>query len=313
MLDSGRVQTFLTVARERGFSRAARALGKTQSSISQAVSLLERELGVLLFERQGRAVTLTDNGRLFLPHAERLMEDMERARAELQSAGELRSGELLVGTSDTLACHLLPPVLATFRQRFPGVNLRLFNRPSPATAEGVAARALHVGVVSLPLPADQLLEHPRGRPRARLEVLARQQDVLICPPAHPLSRRRRVPLSALAGQPLLLLDRTTAGRLYLESVLAALPASQRPVVAMEMGSVEVLKRLTQLGFGLSVVPAWAVEAEVAAGLLVARPLAGLAPRSVGLCLPSFDPLPPATAAFAAIARELLARRNRTRS
>src|SRR5687768_4790160 len=111
-LDSGRLHTFLVVARERGFSRAARALGKTQSSVSQAVAQLERELQTLLLSRDGRSVSLTDAGRLFRGHAERILEDMDRARTALQAARELRSGEIVVGASDTLACYLLPPVLA---------------------------------------------------------------------------------------------------------------------------------------------------------------------------------------------------------
>ena len=151
-LDSGRLQTFRVVARERGFSRAARQLGRTQSSVSQAVALLERELGAPLFERRGRTAVLTEAGQLLLPHADRILEEMDRARAHLEAARELRAGELVIGTSDTLACHLLPRVLGAFRKRYPGVELRLVNRPSPATAQAVADRQVHLGVVSLPLP-----------------------------------------------------------------------------------------------------------------------------------------------------------------
>src|SRR5687767_7021004 len=105
-LDSGRLLTFRVVARERSFSRAARQLGKTQSSVSEAVALLERELGATLFERRGRTAVLTDAGRLLLPHAERILDEMERTRTHLEAARELRAGELVIGTSDTLACHL---------------------------------------------------------------------------------------------------------------------------------------------------------------------------------------------------------------
>jgi DNA-binding transcriptional LysR family regulator len=300
-LDSGRLLTFRVVARERGFSRAARQLGRTQSSVSQAVALLERELGAPLFERRGRTAVLTEAGQLLLPHADRILEEMERTRAHLEAARELRAGELVIGTSDTLACHLLPRVLAAFRKRYPGVELRLVNRPSPATAQAVADRQVHLGVVSLPLPAAQ-----GDLRRVQVTTLCPQTDVLITPPAHPLARGRKVALAALVDQPLLLLDRTTGSRAYLDAAFAALP--RPPRVVMEMSSVEVLKRLVELGFGLSVVPAWSVRRELAARTLAARPLRGLpAGRDVGLVLPALDPLPRATAAFANLAGTLLRR------
>jgi DNA-binding transcriptional LysR family regulator len=300
-LDSGRLHTFRVVARERGFSRAARQLGRTQSSISQAVALLERELGTPLFERRGRTALLTEAGQLLLPHADRILEEMDRARAHLEAARELRAGELVIGTSDTLACHLLPRVLGAFRKRYPGVELRLVNRPSPATAQAVADRQVHLGVVSLPLPPSTL-----DPGRVRVNALCPQIDVLITPPGHPLARGGRVALTALADHPLLLLDRTTGSRAYLDAALAALP--RRPRVVMEMSSVEVLKRLVELGFGLSVVPAWSVRREQAARTLAARPLRGLpAGRDVGLVLPAQDPLPRATAAFADLVAGLLRR------
>ena len=89
-----------------------------------------------------------------LVHAERILEEMAQTRSHLEAARDLRAGELVIGASDTLACYLLPPLLAAFRARYPGVELRLDNRPSPATALAVAERRVHVGVVSLPLPPD---------------------------------------------------------------------------------------------------------------------------------------------------------------
>jgi DNA-binding transcriptional LysR family regulator len=300
-LDSGRLETFLAVARERGFSRAARALHKTQSSISQAVAQLEAELGERLFDRVGRGALLTEAGRLLVPHAEAIFEEMQRARVHIESARALETGELVIGTSDTLACYLLPPVLAAFRTRFPRVELRLDNRPSPATTAAVAERRVHVGVVSLPLP-------PPDDPRVHVEALLPQADRVICPPGHPIGGRRRITLADLSRHPLLLLDRSTGTRAFLEAAFA-----QRglvPSVIMEMSSVEVLKRLVELGFGLSVVPDFAATRETAARTLVARPIADLpAGRSVGLCTPASTPLPRATAAFVELARKI-ARRGR---
>jgi DNA-binding transcriptional LysR family regulator len=295
ILDSERLRTFVAVARARNFSRAAEELGKTQPSVSQAIATLEGEVGQPLFVREGRSTHLAPAGKLLLEHAQVIFAEMERACAALAGMGELRQGELVVGTSDTLAYYLLPPVFAAFRARHPGVELRLDNRPSPATAAQVAERSVDVGVVSLPLLPDA---------RVTFEPLVPHEDVVIGPPGHPLARKRQVRVEELAAQPLLLLDRTTGARAALDAAFAR--ARVRPNVTMEMSSVEVLKRLCELGFGLSVVPALAVARELEAGSLARIRVAGLgAGRSVGLLTPTAGPLAPAAAAFVAIARKVL--------
>jgi DNA-binding transcriptional LysR family regulator len=298
-LDSERLRAFVAVARARNFSRAARRLGKTQPSVSQAVARLERDLGQRLFVRQGRTTHLAPAGRLLLDHAERILDEMERARTRLSGLAELREGELVVGTSDTLACYLLPPVFAAFRARYPGVELRLDNRPSPATAIQVAERAVDLGVVTLPVAGDE---------RVRREPLVPYRDVLICPPGHPLAGRRQVHVKTLAAHALLLLDRTTGARAVLDAAFSH--AGIRPRVTMEMSSVEVLKRLVELGFGLSVVPALAVAREARARTLAVLGLRGLpGPRTAGLLLPA-GPVTPAATAFAELARRTLRHRSR---
>lgn len=322
-LDSAQLLAFVAVARERGFSRAARRLGRTQSAVSQAVARLEADLDSELFARRGRTVELTAAGRTLLSRAERVLDEMSRARASLRggaAGGEgaggddeaLLEGWLTVGTSDTLAYYALPPLIAAFRARYPRVDLRLDNRPSPVTAERVAERAVDVGVVTLPLPSDLRVA---GRPlleRVTVEPLCPQPEVAICPPGHPLAARRRVTLSALARHPLLLLDRSTSARALLDADFARLGLS--PTVAMEMSSVEVQKRLVELGLGVSIVPALAVEREVKAGVLAAVPLAGLSfTRRIGLLLPAGHPHPAATTAFARLSRLTLAPPGQPRS
>lgn len=303
-IDSAQLLAFVAVARERGFSRGADRIGRTQSAVSQAIARLEADLGVVLFVRRGRATGLTAAGRTLLERAERVLDEMGRARASLAGGVEVEAGWLTIGTSDTLAYYVLPPVIAAFRARHPAVDLRLDNRPSPATAERVAARAVDLGVVTLPLPSDL---RSAGRPlleRLTVEPLAPQREVAICPPGHPLARRRSATLADAARHPLLLLDRSTGGRALLDADLARLGLA--PAVAMEMSSVEVVKRLVELGLGVSIVPALAVEREVASGALAAVRLSGLSfERSVGLVTPSGGPLPRAAAAFAEIAREVL--------
>jgi DNA-binding transcriptional LysR family regulator len=304
-LHADRLRAFLAVAREGGFSRAARALGRTQSSLSQAVGALELELGENLFVRDGREVTLTEAGSILREHAERAFVEISRAREALLSLRKLTRGRLRVATSDTLATYVLPAAFASFRAQYPDVELRLDNRTSLAVAQQVATRQVDLGVLSLPLPDELRLSGQPASERLRLEALCVQEDIVICPPDHPLARKRSLSLSQLAGEPLVLLDRTTASRAMLDARLSAL--ALRPKVVMEMSSVEVLKRLVELGFGLSVVPAFAAQRECAQGVLRALKLRDFPSRQVGLATPTVGPLSHAARAFVDVLRRATSR------
>lgn len=265
-----RLRALVAVAREGGFGRAARALGRTQSSISQAVASLEDDVGELLVVRQGRTIAMTAAGALLAEHGGRVLAELAAARDALAALRDVATGRLALGTSDTFAVHLLPPVLAGFRARYPGVELRLDNRPSPVVAARVAERALDLGVVSLPLPSAA---------GVLVRDLAPLREVAIVARDHPLAARRRLGLEDLAAHPLVLLDRSTAARTAFEAALAA--RGLAATVAMEMNSVEVIQRLVALGFGASIVPAIAVRGDD----LVAIPLTGLGARRIGVVLP----------------------------
>jgi DNA-binding transcriptional LysR family regulator len=294
-LDSDRLLAFATVAKENGFSRAARALGKTQSAVSQAVMQLERDVGQPLFVRNGRVTRLTEAGRELLLHTERVFSEMEAARQRIAALGELRAGTLAIGTSDTLACHLLPPVFRAFRKRLPGIELKLENRPSPETARAVLERRVDLGIVVLPL-VDVRDGSKGSADRLQATSLVPHHDAVICLPGHPLAGRKKVRARDLEEEPLLLLDRSTGTRAYIDAAFDR--AQVRPHVTMEMSSVEVLKRLVELGFGVSIVPAIAVRAEVAGRTLAAIGFSGSGRgRSIGVITPRNALQSPAAAAF----------------
>ena len=301
VIDSARLAAFSAVARSGGFSKAAKELGKTQSSVSQAVLLLEQELGQKLFARDGHTPRLTDAGRTLLSRATRIFGEMELARTELAQLSALESGELVLGTSDTLACYFLPPVFAAFRERYPKVELRIDNRPSPVIAQRVSEQQVDVGIVSLPLPESLGLSGKTVSERLNCLVLAAQEDVAVCSPAHALARRRAVSVRELAAHPLLLLDRTTSSRALVEAAFDAQKLT--PILAMEMSSVEVLKRLAELGFGVAIVPRFSVQREQHAGTLAVLKLEHFgAARSVGALTPRAFAPTRAAGAFLELAR-----------
>ncbi|MBL8718975.1 MAG: LysR family transcriptional regulator [Myxococcales bacterium] len=297
VLDAEAIFVFVQVTRAGGFSSAARRLGRAQSAVSQAIRKLERALGQPLFVRAGRASVPTHAARTLLPHAERALAALAQARDAVAALGALRAGTLSLGASDTLACHFLPPALAEMRRRHPGVELSLDNRPSPAVAARVAEGVLDLGVVTLPLPPGLRFGGRPPEERLAFTPLAPFEEVVACPVDHPLAELQRIPLGRLAEHPLLLLDRATGARAHLDGAFAERGLS--PTVAMESTSVEVLGRLVALGFGVSVLPAMALVADVRAGRLAVRPLVGLPrrPRRVVAAVTARD-VPPSSAAAA---------------
>lgn len=293
-LDSARLRVFAAVARAGGFSRAAARLHRTQPAVSQAIRALEDDVGEPLLVRLGRGVKLTAAGEVLLEHAERSFAVLDAARERLQALQSLEAGELAIGTSDTNACYVLPPVLGAFRARYPGVELRISNRPSPITEQQVMARDVDLGFVTLPPGSNRLVA----------EALMVREDVAILPPAHRLAGRKRIRVAELRDEPWLLLDRGSRTRAWIDARLAGGPGGVR--VAMELASIEAIKRLVALGFGISVVPRIAVAAEVASGALAC---ASIFPRrearQLGVVRPRGVPLGRAAAAFLSLARELL--------
>ena len=293
-LDSERLRVFQAVAREGGFSRAASRLHRTQPAVSQAIRALEEDVGEPLFVRLGRGVRLTPAGEVLLEHTDRSFAVLDAARERLQALQSLEAGSLVIGTSDTNACYLLPPVLGDFRKRYPGVELRISNRPSPVTEQQVLAREVDLGFVTLPVASDRL---------TAIDLAARE-DVAILPPDHPLASRKRVRVEDLRDEPWLLLDRGSRTRSWLDERLAG--SRGRGRIAMELASIEAIKRLVALGFGVSVVPRISVVAEVASGELACASIFPLREaRRVGVVHLRGAPLARAAAAFLAIARERL--------
>ncbi len=289
-----RLLVLRAVAREGGFTAAARRLGRTQPAVSQAVRALERAVGEPLLVRSRRGVRPTPAGEALLEHAERIHAELEGAAARLRGRRTLESGELRLGTSDTSACYVLPPVLEAFRRSHPGVEIRIQNHPTPAVAEAVARLELDLGFVTLPLPD----------PRLEAEALLPREEVVICAPGHPLAGRRRLRLSDLLPHPLLLLGPAAWSRRLLDERLRAAGGGHR--VALETGSIEVIKRLVELDFGVAVVPRHAVGREVDAGRLAQVPLADApGPLALGFVRPAGSAPSPAAAAFRALARRIL--------
>src|SRR5262245_10111909 len=144
---------FEAVARHGHVTRAAEELHIAQPSLSKQIQVLEAELGVVLFDRVGRRVELTDAGQLLLPYARRALREVADARIALRQWSNLGQGQVTIGAPPTVGAHLLPQALAAFHQLYPGIGLALREMGAARLAALLDAGTIDLAVISEALPA----------------------------------------------------------------------------------------------------------------------------------------------------------------
>lgn len=261
------VETFLAVARAKNFTRAAEALHVSQSTLSQHVLELERELDARLFDRLGRAVTLTEAGRLLEEHAARIATTVASARRALDELKGLARGSLVIGASTTPGIYVLPGIVATFRRRYPGIEVSLRIGNSRVIEERIRADEVDLGVVG---------GHILGARERCVAAGLLDELLLIVPPRHPWAKRREIAPRELAEAPLLMREQGSATRLVTERALRQ--AGVRFTTAMELDHVEAIKQAVMAGLGVALVSMYAVRGEIATRRLCGLRLKGLRVR-----------------------------------
>lgn len=169
----------LQIANERNFSRAAEKLHIAQPSLSQQLSKLERELGVMLFQRNTSAVELTHAGTKFVEQAQIIIDAVELLRQEMTDISELRTGRVVVGSMPITGAHLLPHVLPVFKRKYPEIDITLLEDSSMNLEKLTASGQTDLSLLSLPLEI----------PALAYEILGEERIDLAVPPEHPLAER----------------------------------------------------------------------------------------------------------------------------
>jgi DNA-binding transcriptional LysR family regulator len=258
------LQVFLAVAREKSFSQAAKTIHSSQPTMSEHVAELERELGKKVFFRRGREVTLTEAGRVLERYAASAILAIESARQAVDDLDGLGHGSLIIGASTTPGIYVLPGIIANFRGRHPGVELRLQIANSRVIEDRIKARELDLGVVG---------GHAVGPGEECLAVGFSDELLLIVSPRHAWAKRGYIAPEALAREPLLMREEGSATRSVTERALQR--AGIRFQVAMELDHTEAIKQAVMAGLGVAFVSIYAVRGELATRRLHALRLRGI--------------------------------------
>jgi DNA-binding transcriptional LysR family regulator len=262
-MDLARLRVFQAVADEGSFSRAARALFLSQPAITQHIHALEAELGVPLFDRLGRRISLTPAGASLAEHVPQIIGMVRAAETAAREAGGEASRTLRLGVSETLATYVLPPLLGDLQRRLPETELRLTVGDSAELLQALLNNDVEL--------AFWLREaaHPHLAQTSFLD----EPLVWVLPANDPRGQATGLPARAFPDRRLILRKRNSAARRVIQALLEREQAF--PSDVLEMDNLEAIKRSVEVGLGISIAPRSAVQREMHAGTLCVVPLDAL--------------------------------------
>ncbi len=258
-MELNHLETFLAVAEEKSFSRAAVRLHRTQPAVSQVIRKLEASVGETLFDRAARDGSLTAAGVLLRDYALRLLALRREATSALGELKSLERGRLQLAANEYTCMYLLPAIDA-FRREFPHISVTVHRMLASHVAEELNLRTFELGVISF-----------RPDP-VQFRTIAVYSDSLafIVSPSHPLAGVERVSINDLGEETFIAHNVTSPLR---RKVIEAFQRYRTPLnMGIELPTIEAIKRFVAMGNGVALVPHLTVAQELAAGVLVRVPV-----------------------------------------
>jgi DNA-binding transcriptional LysR family regulator len=249
------LETFLAVAENRSFSRAAQKLHRTQPAVSQTIRKLESDVGEPLFDRSSRDANLTDAGRLLVDYAEKLLNLRSEAGSAIVELRQLHAGKLTIAANEFTSIYLLP-VLEKFRRQSPMIKVTVQRSLSSQIAQEVLNHKVEMGMLSFSPDVAGL----------RSTVVYKDELAFVVHPRHPLASAKEVHIRQLGAESFIAHNVPSQ---YRAKVLEAFRRHKTPLnMQVELPTIEAIKRFVAMGNGVALVPGVCVETELRRGELV---------------------------------------------
>ena len=256
------LRVFVAAARHQNFGKAARELHLTPPAVSMQIRELEQHVGLPLFERSGKSVTLTLTAEYLLVHARRVLATLKDAEDTLARFRGLQSGHLTIGMVSS-AKYFLPRLLAMFRDEHPHIDVRLVVANREQLSEQLQGNDLDLAIMGRP---------PREL-ATRGEPFAAHPLGVVCAPEHPLMHGERKPAAALAAFGLVIREAGSGTRSAMEEYLREWRVEPR--IDMELSSNETIKQMVMAGLGISFLSLHGIGLELRNGLIGIPDIEGL--------------------------------------
>lgn len=236
-------KVFYHVAKQLSFSVASEELYVSQSAVSQAIRTLEQRLQCKLFIRNTKQVKLTQEGENLFKHIEQAFNLIKAGERSIMDIHSLKQGEVRIGATDTICKYFLLPYLKQFNRNYPQVKIKVTNRTSPICMDLLQKGSVDLAVVNLPEKGTA--------PNLRIEHTHQLRDIFVAGKQYQFLQNRTLSLSDLADYPLLMLERNTTTRDFIDSYLFNQGLTLNPEI--ELGSVDLLVELAKIGLGIALV------------------------------------------------------------
>jgi DNA-binding transcriptional LysR family regulator len=268
------IRYFIAVAEEQNFTRAAKKVGIGQPPLSQQIRALEEELGAPLFHRFSHGAELTSAGKAFLPEAQAVLRQAERAKKTALLGAKGQVGHLRIGfTSSAVFRPVVPQIVREFHQKHSEVELSLIENDTSGLLKLLIEKQLDASFIR---PGPQ---NPEGFDVRRFKD---ESSMAVLPAGHPLARGQRVRLSALSHEPFVIFPRKAGPSLFDAIIESCHRCDFDPLIAQEAPQISSAPNLVSAGLGVSIVPL-SIAAQIRVKGAVYLPIVGEAP-AFGLAL-----------------------------
>jgi DNA-binding transcriptional LysR family regulator len=283
--DLNDLQAFRAVVERGSFRKAAEAVSISQPALSRRIEKLEEALGVRLFERTTRSVTLTTVGRVFAQSAEQLLDDLDLALLSIRDVSSSRMAQVTIACVPSVAYYFLPSVISSYRRRFPRIKVKLLDASANEVLSAVISGEADFGVSFMGSQESEI----------DFKLLLQDRFVAACRRDHPLARKKRVTWDELYQYEYVAVDKTSGNRLLLDQALPKV--SPRAPSVCETRHVTTMLGLIEAGLGVAAVPSMAMPGRDHP-ILTSVPLVGpVVKRRVGIVRRRGRSLTPAAEAF----------------
>ncbi len=255
-------KVFCDLIETTSFSEAAERNGISQSAVSQQIRALEDRFGVTLVERGRRNFAVTPEGEVFLKAAREILESYRGIEEELGAMRDIVAGRLTIATVYSIGFHELPPYIEEFRQKFPDVDVQVQYRRANQVYADVSDNQADLGLVA----------YPQEKKGVEIEPAWKDRLVIICPPGHPLSKKKSIELKEINGERFISFEPDLPTRKAIDSMFSQSGIEVKEVV--EFDNIETVKRGVLIENAISIVPSDSVRSEVESGTLARIPISG---------------------------------------
>ncbi|TVX87148.1 LysR family transcriptional regulator [Paenibacillus agilis] len=253
-MNLSQLETLLTISKTMSFRKAGELLNLTQPAVSAQIKSLEDEFKTVLIDRN-QPVTLTDSGKLFLEHAEQILNTVDNLKQKLADLNQIPQGHIVLGTTTSIAIQILPRILSYFQDQFPLIKTTILSMSSSQIVAQIENGTVDIGI-------GYLLEKS---PSLVSSVLYYDTFELVVSPDHPLAQYTHATMDMLKDVPLIMLSPDTVGRRFADDVFRK--HNIHPHVVMDLSSSEEVKRMVELNLGAAIVSKLTISNELKRGTM----------------------------------------------